>query len=1177
MWWYCVSDFPKRPITKQPGAFFDREREEEMIMNRGRVLLWLGLSVIIATMFVSSASAQFAETTGRIQGTVKDKTGGTVPNAKVELAGVAITAGRDLSTDAQGYFRFAQLPAGTYTINVTAPGFRKYVQTGIIVDVGRQVTLDVELEVGAVTETVEVSAAPVQIDVTSNAALVNIPSEEFSLEPKGRGVLGLMARAPGTRQEPLQGNGFQVDGASAGENNYTIEGQDTTQIRGGVAGIDPPNDFFKEITVKSSGYEAEHGGALGGAINLEVKSGGGRWHGAADFYYRSDALDASPRDIIRRDPTVQLSSLPPRFSEPVQVYRSIKDRYHILEPGFELGGPVWKDRIFLFTSYIPQLNKNTRTVNIKFVDPVTQKDLSGPRSYTQTSNTQFAVSRLDGRITNSLRAYALWNYAYKREEGTDRPNADDLSGEFNASATTDPRLRRPDRGSANPNVLWKLGADWTPTSKAVVAGSYGKWFIDGQDRGVPVGIRHIYDASTLDRSNPNPPPATLPFTGLDGSTIPSQFKHGAGFFDIPNNNQIFFDQYARTQANGDASYVFRALGTHTMKGGYSLNRLSNDVLSRTNTARVDLFWGQSLAVTAPFAAGCAPVVASNQSKGFGAVCQGNFGYWRITDFQTRGKVASNNQGVYIQDSWHMGRSLTANIGIRFENEYLPAYNAGQPGVISRPISFPFSNKVAPRIGAAYDVLHNGKLKIYGSWGWFYDIMKYELPRGSFGGEYWHNCVFTLDNPDYTQIIPGVKPGPFACNNGAVGQLPGTFLGEEDLRIPSDTPGTIAQTLDPGLRPIRQTEYTVGSEWALTKDTALEFRWAHKRLRNAIEDMGIIQATGEQFIIGNPGERIGQFPLRGDCAIPGPTPPRDPRCDSVLGISTLPAMPKARRDYDGLEFRINKRLTNWWLNGSYTWSRLFGNYSGLVNSDEQGRDDPNVSRAFDEQEIVWGTNGKPSYGNLATDRPHTFKASGGYSLKWRGMLTTIAGNLGWFIGTPKSTMIAFTDVDILVYAFGRGDFANIPQDPATGAWILGNVQHGARDPMYTNTDLALTHEFKLSKANEALRLQLQFHALNLFNKDGKLYISGSTDRNRFNDFYLFPDPTCSDPQGCASVSTIFRNKFFSGFDPIAAVNDPANGLGRLDSLYGTASNQTAHGGPQAFQGGRTLQFMVKVQF
>ncbi len=130
----------------------------------------------------------------------------------------------------------------------------------------------------------------------------------------------------------------------------------------------------------------------------------------------------------------------------------------------------------------------------------------------------------------------------------------------------------------------------------------------------------------------------------------------------------------------------------------------------------------------------------------------------------------------------MGHGLTLNLGVRFDKEHVPTFVEGNPG-----ISFGFGDKVAPRLGAAWDVMRNGKLKLYGSFGYFYDIMKYELPRGSFGGDYWHDCVYAVDDPNiFTSIVPiRGSDGHYCPRTGeATGNITGArFIANEDFRLP----------------------------------------------------------------------------------------------------------------------------------------------------------------------------------------------------------------------------------------------------------------------------------------------------------------------------------------------------------------------------------------------------------
>src|SRR5215510_10651879 len=128
------------------------------------------------------------------------------------------------------------------------------------------------------------------VDVSTSKVAVTIPEDVIENLPKGRSFQSLIPFAPGARQEPLQSstsnrdNGFQIDGASDSENVYMIDGVNTTNIQSGGVGKSFPMDFIQEIQIKSSSFEAEYGGALGGVINAVPKRGGNNFHGERSTY-----------------------------------------------------------------------------------------------------------------------------------------------------------------------------------------------------------------------------------------------------------------------------------------------------------------------------------------------------------------------------------------------------------------------------------------------------------------------------------------------------------------------------------------------------------------------------------------------------------------------------------------------------------------------------------------------------------------------------------------------------------------------------------------------------------------------------------------------------------------------------------------------------------------------------
>ena len=159
--------------------------------------------------------------------------------------------------------------------------------------------------------------------------------------------------------------------------------------------------------------------------------------------------------------------------------------------------------------------------------------------------------------------------------------------------------------------------------------------------------------------------------------------------------------------------------------------------------------------------------------------------------------------------------------------------------------------------------------------------------------------------------------------------------------------------------------------------------------------------------------------------------------------------KAERKYDAVEVRLDKRFSkNYYFNANYTWSRLFGNYSGLASSDEEGRTSPNVNRNFDLPIVGFTALGAPDNGRLPTDRPHSFKFYGGYSLNWnerfgfgRGYTTDFSLFTTIQSGTPLTTRFVLFNIDNMILN-GRGD--------------LGRTE------AFTQTDFAIHHRYPLRR-------------------------------------------------------------------------------------------------------------------
>ncbi len=1130
--------------------------------NTSRRLLGFSLCAFTLLLLLPMSFAQ--ETTAGIQGMVKDPSGAVVGNATVEVTSPALIGSKKVQTDSAGAYRVTGLPPGTYTLTVTAPNFRSYKQTGIELSAGRLPSIDVQLQVGTVAETIEVSGAAPIVDVTQSKVAVTVSEDVLQNIPKGRSFQSVIPFAPGARQEPLQGgtssrdNGFQIDGASDSENVYLIDGINTTNIQNGGVGKSFQTDFIQEVQIKSSSFEAEFGGALGGVINAVPQRGSNAWHGEVLTYLRTNALNATDPCAsgytaggagtnttgtstvcgLRLDPTKPSLSSANRLDGTPEYYVPKKDVRNIIEPGFKIGGPLVRDRLWLFASYIPTFDTIRRTAN--FISPVV-----ATKEFTNSFTQHNAYTRLDYRMFDSLRLFAGWNYGYSRTSGL-LPNPDSAYGQRNLSRTTDPATLTGNTGTVDPLSVYTFGGDWTPTSKLVVTGRFGYMFSNQEDRNRPQGTRYVYQTTVNSSSR-----------DLAGNPFPASSFNTAGFANISSNLTRFFDAYKRHSFNGDASYfVGRFLGgTHTFKGGYAWMRQSNDVLRTFNTAAVNLIFEEEYTPKTSTTA-CDAIIAQNVLNGWQPRCEGRYGYFVVgTGVSNTGGDRTYSQALYIQDAWTVGHGLTLNLGVRFDQERLPPYD---PKRFPDPtVEFGWGDKIAPRIGGSYDLLHNGKVKVYASYGKFYDIMKMGLVRGSFGSDYWHDCVYAMDDTDFTKITPTSNFGGGCPASGpAPGVTVGRFIENVDFRATKLDPRDPA--VDPKIKPMLQHEYVAGVDWAITPTWSLETRYSRKRLDRTIEDMALTDDLG--FYIGNPGTPFSDLLHRQTVVnvdlVPTVFPPFCPECPQ----SNL----KAVRRYDGLEFRLAKSPTGRWFGAvSYTYSKLEGNYSGLTGTDptdgQGGRHSPNNHRSFDIPTMSYNADGTPDDGPLATDRPHTAKVYGFYRLRWLGMESLIGFTQAAFQGTPVSTCLPVVGTSSACqWAEHRGNFVKFTRAP-NGDFVKAGVIRGARTDPYFQTDLTFRHEVKVSKTNENMRLAFESNISNLFNQRAEVAInmvpfaSGSSVISPKR-----PARFVGDPQ-------IDWNAVMRGYDYVALTNAQKFAL----------SNR--YGLPQVFQGARNMRLAVRFIF
>jgi hypothetical protein len=994
------------------------------------------IGALLVALMIAALPAFAQEQNAAIEGLVTDSTGAVVPGATVE-ARSASGGMRTTVTDTAGFYHFAALPPGTYDVAANLTGFTSVKVPGVRISLGQTLKVDMALRVSTIQEEVTVTGEAPVVDVTSTQRSTSIREEFIENLPKGRDFTTIATQAPGANMEFKTG-GLSIDGASSSENKYIIDGIETGDPETGLSSAKLVTDMIDEVQVKSSGYEAEYAGSVGGVVNVVTKSGTNDFKGSAWTYYSSDALGfargpafgggtAQAPAYADGRPSLRLS---PNNSNVAESVTYDKDEITAWEPGFALGGPLKKDKAWFFVSYNPTLRSIDRSVTLT-------RDASVV-STNENRKTHYISANVSSQLSDAVRARVAFN-----------SNKETIKGLLPALAGNDNPGSNYAIDTNSPNYSGSANLDYVVSPKFFLSARAGYFLQNTVNEGVPVQDKFTYQNSNIG--------------GCAGCpAVPAQFQGPTGFTNVPTISSSDRDKFTRMSLQTDATWFVDLGGKHEFKAGVQYDKVENDVLSGETGNFIRQFWGAS---------------TSGQ--------RGDYGYYRVRSnafepsrgFLTSGVASSNNLGLFLQDSWTIGQKLTLNLGIRTEHEKVGNYDPTNPAAVARNFGdtifdFGFGSKIAPRVGFAYDVAGDGKTKVYGSWGLFYDIFKLGLPRGSFGGDKWIDVYYTLDTPNPADL--------FSCEVNTAGtsgvNCPGRQIRPPvDFRAPSfdyleyDADGKVV------LDPYRLQEFSGGIEHSLTNNSSIALRYVHKQIDKGIEDIGFLNAQGDEvYLIGNPGFHSNEVAW------------------TTSDGTQIPA-PKAVRDYDSVEAVFNRRLANdWAFRFSYAWSRLNGNYSGLTQADEPGRSDPNVGRLFDAPFMMFDQTGHASFGPLPTDRPHQVKGQFIYQMKF-GLSAGINAYVA--SGTPVTREAAFVA--------GHGYTVQ----------YLGRGSDG-RTPALSSFDLNLVQDIKLGGDR---RLQLMANVLNILDSDK------ATSR--------FPTETSL---ALSTTVDISEDQFFRGFNGEALV-------------------------------------------
>lgn len=285
------------------------------------------LGGLVFTSYLQNVYGQ--ELYAQIKGTVTDATGAAIPDAQVSATNTQTGVAKTVSSGADGTFQFLQLPVGTYNITVTKNGFNKYEQNGVLLVLNQVYNVTAQLQVGQITQAVEVTGNSTQVDTATTQMTTVIDSQSIvDLPLNGRNWTQLQQLAPGVvAGSDRFGNNYATNGSQSQQNSFLVNGADAIDLPINTPSLVPSPDAIAEFNLIDSTANPEFSRNSGGILNAVIKSGTNSFHGDAFEFYRDTFLNGRT------------------------IYDVSKPVFHQNQYGGTLGGPIWKDHTFFFISY----------------------------------------------------------------------------------------------------------------------------------------------------------------------------------------------------------------------------------------------------------------------------------------------------------------------------------------------------------------------------------------------------------------------------------------------------------------------------------------------------------------------------------------------------------------------------------------------------------------------------------------------------------------------------------------------------------------------------------------------------------------------------------------------------------------------------------------------------------
>jgi hypothetical protein len=834
-------------------------------MKKTKILL----VIMTCLSLLSFASAQELQS-GSIRGRVIDDTGQALPGVSITISGPALLGKVTAVTNADGFFRAPNLtPGAGYEIRAEVSGFETTVQTGILVNLGKTISIEIRMKPSTIQQEVTITAPTPTVDVVKSSMSKTITSDVLASLPLARDVRSLILITPGTVGGSIQGDG-------RGEVGAVMDGiQMSEPDVGGVAfGYDVGIawDMVEEAEVVTAGATAQFFNSTSGLTNILMKSGGNRFSGEASFYYSDKNLS----QIHLPEPDLQALNL---AKPSIPVYG--------IDTALAIGGPVIKDRLWFMGEFRLIKSKNTgdfrpTVINGKQYD-----------NYDRPFPNYVGFLKFSAQLTNTIRASAMGHYSmqdvpyyYSGWNLTNEANYNNKPIRFNYGAT----------------VSWTVNSSTILDLRA--GGLYFKW-----------------TGSTTKDGDPNGPRFDDWYTGYSwGNGGGEQYTNkpkfnvsltGTKFLDnILGGNHEFKAGLEWERNRGDwGFYMPQPLFWTYWDGSPFYYRAQNGGVT-------DPVYGDGLLYYAAIGTEYGSSAEVGITSRIGGFIQDSFTIKHLT-------INLGLRADHLK-AWSPGRSkgaATDPVALALGATYFePIYGINPYGEVSYDTwdnAFPYGTFFSPRLGLTYDLFGNGKTALKAS----FTSQQEGFPTGTFSAMYpltWRGFTWNWwdDNGNGVPDVPGAAGDHY---EEAYGETPLIFLSTAYL-----------DAIDPGVKVPYVNEITVGIEHELVKDLNVGVRYIRKDRKRVLASV-LWDKDSDRYWYTRELAPEWWIPFTTTVPETGSYPAQEVTMyflsnDAPAQNYRLTNVPEASMKYNSVEISFDKRLAyGWQLGGSINFSKSEGNY------------------------------------------------------------------------------------------------------------------------------------------------------------------------------------------------------------------------------------------------------------